>query len=330
MNKLHIPARTRQELASPAPVGQRHAQIVKIVASLVGQGFSPDAVFAQLRGMYAVDVPDREITDAIRWASDKSFTPCAPRSQYRKAITSKSKTPLAVIDYAANIRKFLAGDTTNEADLWHVSPWRPLEDWRVDPIMFLAGMFHAGEMVNIVTDYTIEPKEDGTIKANPKGYGITLERDAMMKQLRDNGTPQSRAGAWLRMNPVDGKGVDDANVTAFRYSLLEIDNAPLDLQISVFAKLPLPVNAILLSGGKSCHAWVRLDAVDAAGYRQTVREILDVLKPLGVDQSNKNPSRLSRLVGAQRTIGGTGDGHQRLLYLAPDYRQCEPIFERNQ
>lgn len=338
MNNLpHIPGKTRAELAAPAPTGQRHEQIKRIVISLIGNALTADAVFVQVRAMYPSDVTDREIADVIQWATRQNFTPCAPRSHYRQSITPK--TPRAVIDPAVAIDKFLADDNTNECDLWHVSPWRPSEDWRVDAIMFIAGMFHAGEMVNVVTDYTVN--EHG--KANPSGFGLTLDRDAMMRHLRDNGILQGKAGAWLRPNPIDGnkanavnkdgtpsKGWTDNNVTAFRFALLEIDTVPVEKQISVFPKLPLPINCIMLSGGKSCHAWVRIDAPDAANYRATVNEMFDVLKPLGVDQNNKNPSRLSRLPGAQREIGAQGNGQQRLLYLAPDRHDSIPIFPVNQ
>ena len=339
MNNLpYIPPRTRLELAQTAPTGQRHEQIKRIVISLVGNGLTADAVFVQVRAMYPSDVTDREIADVIQWATRQNFTPCASSSRYRQNITSKTKTLPAIIDPAIAIDKFLAGDNTNECDLWHVSPWRPLEDWRVDAIMSIAGMFHAGELVNVVTDYTVN--EHG--KANPNGFGLTLDRDAMMRHLRDNGTLQSKAGAWLRPNPVDGnktnavnkdgtpsKGWTDNNVTAFRFALLEIDTVPVEKQVSVFAKLPLPINCIMLSGGKSCHAWVRIDAPDAASYRAIVNEMFDVLKPLSVDQNNKNPSRLSRLPGTQRQIGAQGDGQQRLLYLAPDRRDSIPLFQVN-
>src|ERR1035438_9556543 len=107
--------------------------------------------------------------------------------------------------------------------------------------MFVAGMFHAGELVNIVTKFYIDDKA----KANPVGWGLTLERDAMMRHFCDKGIPQGKAGAWIRLNPIDGikanaknkngtpsNGWTDANITAFRFILLEIDDAPLDLQLS--------------------------------------------------------------------------------------------------
>ena len=225
------------------------------------------------------------------------------------------------VDPVANITKFLGDFRFGECDLWHVSLWRPLEDWRFDSLMFLAGMYHAGELVNIVIEHEITDKG----KANPSGYGQTVERDAAMRLIRDGGTPQSDAGAWVRMNPVDGKGIGDANVTAYCFALIEFDAVTMDLQLSLLARLPLPVNAILTSGGKSVHAWVRVSPV-AEAYREKVNELLALLKPFGVDQSNKNPSRLSRLPGAMRQIGAGDDGRQRLLYLAPDRTDSKPIF----
>ena len=60
-----IPPRTRAELSSPAPPGQRHEQMMKIILPLLGAGLTPEAVFVQLRGMYEPDVSDREIRDLI-------------------------------------------------------------------------------------------------------------------------------------------------------------------------------------------------------------------------------------------------------------------------
>jgi hypothetical protein len=321
MNDPYIPPATRRELGAPAKPGGRHKQMIKVASSLTGQRFSPEAIFAQLRGMNGPDVNDREIADVIRWASGKNFIPCTPRFTTR-GLKSPVRTPSPPPDPAVNIRKFVGDFTAHEADLRDVSPWRPLENWCMDSLMFFAGMFHAGELVNVVTDYTVD--ENG--KANPSGHGLTLERDAMMRHIRDKGTPQKKAGAWLRMNPIDGKGVSDANVTAFRFALLEIDEAPVELQLSLFARLPLPVNAILLSGGKSAHAIVRVNAGSADSYRKKVNELLLLLESFGTDQLNKNPSRLTRLPGAQREVGARGDGQQRLLYLAPDRTDSIPIF----
>src|SRR5262249_18067325 len=80
---LFIPPRTRAEIASPAPHGQRHDQMRKVVLPLLGAGLTPEAVFVQLRGMYEADVSDREIRDIVRWAVLKNPQPCGYAARKR-------------------------------------------------------------------------------------------------------------------------------------------------------------------------------------------------------------------------------------------------------
>jgi len=128
------------------------------------------------------------------------------------------------------------------------------------------------------------------------------------------------------MNPLDGCGIADRHVAAFRFALIEFDHLPLGLQVSLVARLPLPVAAIITSGGRSLHAWIRVDAPNEASYREETSRILSLLAPLGVDQANKNPARLSRLPGVSRLIGGGKDSRQRLLFLNPNAFTPAAIF----
>lgn len=210
---------------------------------------------------------------------------------------------------------FLSGFSCTEQDLAKASPIPIDGDWRYDGAVLVAALYQQGEQINFVTDFEKVEELNGEIKARPKGRGQTAERDMLVARFEQHGTDSSEAGAWLRMNPMDGKGIGDANVTAFRYALLESDTLPVELQMPLFARLPLPVAAILSSGGRSIHAWVRVDASDAADYRRMVSRLLELVGKFGVDGKNKNPSRLSRLPGANRSIGAVGDGVQRLLYL---------------
>jgi regulatory protein RepA len=153
-----------------------------------------------------------------------------------------------------------------------------------------------------------------------------------MRAIRDKGVPQSEAGAWIRANPVKQHGCGmngapcDADVTSFRFCLLESDDLPFNLQLSLWSRLPLPIAAIIDSGGRSAHAWILLDCSTADEYQAKVNRIFALLARFGICRSNKNPSRLSRLPGAQRKIGKRGDGVQRLLYLNPKAIEA-PIFE---
>lgn len=110
------------------------------------------------------------------------------------------------------------------------------------------------------------------------------------------------AGAWIRFNPLDGNGVKDANITDYRFALVESDNCDIDKQNAIIRELELPVAALVYSGGKSVHAIVRVDAADYTEYRKRVDYLYDVCKKNGLepDRQNRNPSRLSRMPGVIR------------------------------
>ena len=239
------------------------------------------------------------------------------QSAWRAPVHRKRPAPTALIDPATAVENYLRGFRCDEVDIWEASPIRPPDDWRQDGIALVEALYLPGERINFVTAFKLATKKDGTIKANPDGFGVTLERAALVAQWRKHGMPKSEAGGWLRMNPTDGDGVADANVAAFRFALLESDKLPFDLALALFAKLPLPIAAILTSAGRGPHAWVRVDAATFEAYQATVERMISLLARFGIDTGNKNPSRLSRLPGVIRTIGADGDGKQRLLYLNP-------------
>jgi hypothetical protein len=237
--------------------------------------------------------------------------------KWRPLTKVQRPVPSAQIDPATAVENYLCGFRCGEVDLWEASPIHPPDDWTQDAIAVLESLYKAGEQINFVTTFKVVTKKDGSTKANPDGYGDTLERDTLIARFRESGTPRSAAGGWLRMNPLDGRGTNDANVTAFRFALIESDVLPLDLLLPLLAMLPLPTAAILTSGGRSIHSWIKVDCATADDYRQTVGKMLALLRKFGVDPGNQNPSRLSRLPGIMRRIGGDGDGRQRLLYLNP-------------
>ena len=110
------------------------------------------------------------------------------------------------------------------------------------------------------------------------------------------------AGAWIRFNPLDGLGCTNANVTSFKYALVESDSMAVDKQVAIIRELQLPVACLVHSGKKSAHAIVRVDAADYDEYRKRVDYLYTVCKKngLAIDSQNKNPSRLSRMPGVTR------------------------------
>jgi len=179
--------------------------------------------------------------------------------------------------------------------------WDPVGDL----IRYLRALFQPDEHISWVT----EAKQDEE-KWKPAGYGCywrtcadvirSLERH---EDICDTiGDYNHDAGAWIRFNPMDGRGVNNTNVAAYRFALIESDTMPLDAQYRMYRKLNLPIAAMVTSGGKSIHAIVHIDAANAAEYRDRVEMLYTILanKGMVVDMQNKNPSRLSRLPGCIR------------------------------
>ncbi|TGA95421.1 DNA primase, partial [Sporolactobacillus shoreae] len=116
------------------------------------------------------------------------------------------------------------------------------------------------------------------------------------------GDTKTEAGAWIRFNPLDGKGVKNDNVTDYRYALVESDTMDLEKQNAVMRELELPIAVLVYSGGKSIHAIVKVEAPDYNEYRKRVDYLYNVCQKngLSLDKQDRNPSRLSRMPGVER------------------------------
>lgn len=308
---------------APHPEGTRHAAMIKIAFSLLGNGMAKQAVFAQLRSQFPPEKTNAEIAGVLDWCEaqhptpsgfKKNNQPYVPQPKPKPVIDSKrSKDSTKLVEWLLNGRK-----TTME-EFSARSPVK-LSSSPEDAVAAFTALYAPSEYVNIITKYTLNDKG----KANPSGSGKSLPRDEWIEWFKSKGIPASAAGAWIRMNPClqEGTGKDgaikDCDVTAYRFMLIESDSLPVELQISLYAVLKLPVAALIVSGAKSIHAWIKLDAPDSESYDTSVLRILTAMAPFGFDQSNKNPSRLSRLPGAFRVIGAVKDGFQELFYLNPE------------
>nr|DAG49959.1 MAG TPA: Regulatory protein repA [Bacteriophage sp.] len=182
-------------------------------------------------------------------------------------------------------------------------------------------IFEPTDLVNIV--YTAEEGDDGRMKpgtgmTKPVSEWLAILKGEMYDGRRFFSTFRSRgydpaAGVYVRINPLDGRGIGDKNVKAYKYALLESDEIPKDKQRALIGKIGAPVVAIVDSGHKSLHALVRVDARDADEYAERVEFLYKAAAAIGFkpDLQDKNPSRLSRLPGIRR-----GEGYQKLIYKA--------------
>lgn len=119
-------------------------------------------------------------------------------------------------------------------------------------------------------------------------------------------------GAYVRINPIkfgDYSGRDDS-VSTFRYVLIEFDTRPKEEQYAIFKQSNLPISCVVDSGGKSLHAWVRVEAKDFEEWKIRRQMVFDYLSDYEPDEMTKNPSRWSRLGGVFR-----GDKEQRIVAL---------------
>jgi RecA-family ATPase len=196
--------------------------------------------------------------------------------------------------------------TTEGIKLSEPSDWHPGQEI----IRYLETLFEASENVGYVTE-TWEKSEDGKTKYLPTKGSCTRTAGELIAELNKHGDDigavfgdyNPAAGAWIRFNPLDGKGVKNENVTDFRYALVESDCMALEEQNALIRELELPVAVLVYSGGKSVHAIVKVDAPNYDEYRKRVDYLYTVCRKNGleIDKQNRNPSRLSRLPGVMRS-----------------------------
>lgn len=172
-------------------------------------------------------------------------------------------------------------------------------------IAYLETLFEASENVGYVTSCW---QKDGRYLPSKGSFDRTAGQ--LIEQLNQCGgdigavigdyNPQ--AGAWIRFNPLDGKGVKNDNVTEYRYALVESDSMELEQQRKIMEEMRLPIACMVYSGGKSVHAIVRIEAGNYEEYRKRVDYLYAACreKGLDIDRQNKNPSRLSRMPGVLR------------------------------
>lgn len=173
-------------------------------------------------------------------------------------------------------------------------------------IKYLETLFEAGENVGYVVKSW--KKDEKYLPADKGAYGRTAGQLIELLTQCDGdigsvlGDYDPEGGAWIRFNPMDGKGAKNENVTDFKYALVESDSMEIDKQHAIIRELELPVACLVHSGGKSLHAIVRVDAVDYTEYRKRVDYLYEICKKngLAIDQQNRNPSRLSRMPGVMR------------------------------
>lgn len=239
----------------------------------------------------------------VQYAKEQGWRP--PQSS---AVFDWNDEIYAEEDSVAIDRNASEGICFHEPRDWH--PGREI-------IRYLETLFEASENVGYVTE-SWEKTDEGKKKFLPTKGSSSKTAGELIAELNKHGDDigavlgdyNPAAGAWIRFNPLDGKGVKNENVTEFRYALVESDSMPLEEQNALIRELELPVAVLVYSGGKSIHAIVRIEAASYEEYRKRVDYLYSVCSKNGleIDKQNRNPSRLSRMPGVVR-----GDKKQYII-----------------
>jgi hypothetical protein len=218
----------------------------------------------------------------------------------------------------------LASNITDLITPEYLEARSPFTCWNRTPAGFLHELYIPGEKVVVFNVFASQ----GCVIWEHHG---AVQNLATLNWLQSG----QRRGVWFLANPVDGQyhwnereqkqsRRSEESITAWRYAVLESDDAPAKSWLRVLVQLPLPIAAIYESGDRSVHTLVLVNARSKDEWDSVVREDLGpALVTLGICMGSLTAVRLSGLPNCVR--GETGR-QQRLLYLNPNPEE-HPICE---
>lgn len=193
---------------------------------------------------------------------------------------------------------------------------------------FLEMVFEHGEMALVFTD---KCSQGDYLYWCGKG-GYRLSKTQGVKAVKSALASTGRDGVLFLSNPVNGQWMinpnsvkgggeakwsrrSEANVTRWKYFVLESDEVEEAKWLRVLGNAKLPIVAIYTSGRRSVHALVRCEVESKSAWDATRNILRQYVCPLGADPAALTAVRLTRLPGCMRN-----GQMQRLLYLdrAPD------------
>ena len=308
--RLSLPRSVEAYLNTGATEGNRNHSLFAAAAQLRDLPMPEEDALYHLEPRATADgLPPHEIRSAI--ASAYKAAPREPASSLA-APRTMPRQPQA--RYEPRERERDRSRQRQEGSIWARA--RPISlpervDCGFEKLVMAA--FEEGE--GICIGGTFED-DDGNHKPES---GVVLSREKWLEKVNSKRAAgdmgkvlTGKHGIYLRVNPlrIDPKSKNtDADVTKFRHVLLEFDHdaagkrIPKDKQLGAILASNLPVTAVLDSGDKSIHAWVRVDAKNAAEYKERAEEIYEIFGS-EADTQNCNPSRYSRCPDGHRTVSG--------------------------
>lgn len=168
-------------------------------------------------------------------------------------------------------------------------------------ILFLETLFRPDDIIGYVTEFRDGNPTKGIYN---RSCGEILE--SLEKHPEDLGATYGdndrSCGALIHINPLNGNGVKNTDVSDYRYVLVECDDLALKEQERLLRESGIPIATLTYSGGKSLHAVVRINAENQNDYANRVETLFNYLQGCGipVDTATKNAGRMTRLPGMLR------------------------------
>lgn len=211
--------------------------------------------------------------------------------------------PRPKLVYEPERLKKIAGDLAETVDLPWLANRSEIDPAGVSASDFLSRLYNAqaGERVLVFSEYKSQGQAVWPTESIPTA---------------------GREGIWFLAQPVDGKSRpnprlgkmsrrSEESVLAWRWMVLESDEAPVRLWLAALARTVPRIAAITTSGGRSVHALVRVDARTKKDWDEQKKRILGLVT-VGADPGALSAVRLTRLPACWR-----GEKEQKLLYFAP-------------
>jgi RecA-family ATPase len=283
------------------PIEQARAYLRKVDAAVEGHNGSAECfhVAGILRHGFSLSLTDAMI--AIGEWNQRCLPPWSDRDLIRKLCEVDKSAPARGHGYLLSTPRSVGEVTYNAIGA-------PPEGIADATRTFLRSVFREGEKACLVSGII-----DDEGRAVPSGAGTSLTRETWLDKLdKHDGDPNKLLhgsnvkGAFVRINPTSGGS--DSDVQCYRHALLEFDALSTERQWSAIVESNVPTACILHSGGRSLHAWVRVDAADIQEFRVRVAYLMEYFSEQQPDKQCTNPSRFSRLPGFRR-----GEQMQKLL-----------------
>lgn len=278
---MALPRRTLEYLQRGASEGMRNAELFDATCQFRDAGHSFEDTESQLLARALADgLTEAEARTTIRSAFNRTARePIGPGTKSHHAAPVPAPKPATLPT--------------------------PVDDGF---LRLLDACFHDGEHVAIAP---AAESDDGEIMPR-RGVTMTVA-EWKAKVTAKGGIDRvfgTKLGLFVRINPMAKGGAKNEDVTAFRHVLVEFDRdtegkpIPKAEQYHAILASGMPVAALIDSGNKSLHAWIRVDAPDATEYARRVEVIWSWFSGINLDRQNRNPSRLSRCPEGWRTVDG--------------------------